>query len=141
MHDVAFQVSHFTGNYDVSMNFALDPTAMIAPEKPGLIIRIDTGVTHPTPKDMVLPGQAESIDGLAGRERRFNLLARAGFQSFIGIDLKHPFVFALWRSPVLLPGGVKVLMLDDARTVFTTNLKGTVSAKGINDQNFVGPLY
>jgi hypothetical protein len=90
---------------------------------------------------MVFSGQTESIHRLAGLECRFDLLARALFQSFVGIDLKHPFVFALWRRPVLLPRGVKVLMLDDARAVFTTNLKGPVSAKGINDQNFVGPLY
>jgi hypothetical protein len=141
MHDVACQVSHFTGDYHVGMNFALDPTAMIAPEESGLKIRIDTGVAHPTPKDMVFAGQTKSIHGLAGLQRRFDLLARACFQSFIGIDLKHPFVFALWRSPILLPGGVNVLMLNDARAVFTANLKGTVSAKGINDQNFVGPLY
>src|SRR5882672_11096912 len=112
MHYVMFQDSCLTGNDDLSVNFAFDPTAVVAPEQSGLIIRIDPGVPHPTAQDVILARQPKGLHALsAGFQRRLDFFQRVWSQSFIGIDLQNPFVPALWRRPVLLLRRIDVVML------------------------------
>ena len=61
MHDVMFQVCDFAGHQDMGMDLALNPTTAIAPEKPGLIIGIDSCVSHPMAQHVIFAGQAKRV--------------------------------------------------------------------------------
>src|SRR5258706_4982716 len=64
MDDVLFQDSHFSGDYNVRMHLAFNPTAVVTSEKPGLIIRIDPTVAHPTAEHVILAEQAQRLHTL-----------------------------------------------------------------------------
>jgi hypothetical protein len=124
------------------VNFAFDPTAVVASEEPGLIIGIDPGVPHPPAQDVILARQPKGLHVLGpGVQRRFDFLKSVWRQCFIGIDLQNPFVPALWSGPILLLRRIDVFVLNNPGSVLLANLQRSVSAKGINDQDLVGPLY
>jgi pyridoxal phosphate enzyme (YggS family) len=70
-----------------------------------------------------------------------NLIAQFGGHPLVGIDDEDPRVSHLRDGPVFLGRGVGIFVLNDPDAASASDLGGAVSAKRIDDEDFIGPGY
>jgi hypothetical protein len=123
------------------MDFSFVPTTLIAPEQTSLIIWKVTAIAKPTPEHVILAWNAKQIDvGRCGCNRTLYFLFKAGPQCFVAVDLKHPFMFALGNGPILLPGRIYIIMLNDPSAILLAHLQSLVRTIRVDDEYLIRPL-
>src|SRR5882672_4942416 len=91
--------------FHMSMDFSFSPTAFVASEQTRLVIREVSAVTHPLSQHVILARDAKEVNICrSGRDGPFYFITQLRPDNLVGVDLQHPFVFALRQGPIFLPG-------------------------------------